>query len=72
MYAVWSKLDAREDERGFSLQESMATIAILAILIAIAVIIFLYILERWRVDAATRQLVGDLPTSRVSPSPAAT
>ncbi len=60
MYAVWSKLDAREDERGFTLTELLATIAILAILIAIAVIVFLYLLERWRVDAATRQLVGDL------------
>jgi len=36
------------------------TIVILGILIAIAVIIFLALLERWRVDAATRQLVGDL------------
>ena len=60
MHAVWSKLDAREDERGFTLTELLATIAILAILIAIAVIVFLYLLERWRVDAATRQLVGDL------------
>ena len=60
MYAVWSKLDARKDERGFTLTELLATIAILAILIAIAVIVFLYLLERWRVDAATRQLVGDL------------
>ena len=60
MYTVWSKLDAREGERGFTLTELMVTIAILGILIAIAVIIFLYLLERWRVDAATRQLVGDL------------
>ncbi len=61
MYAVWSKLaGAREDERGFTLTELLATIAILVILIAIAVIIFLALLERWRVDAATRQLVGDL------------
>jgi prepilin-type N-terminal cleavage/methylation domain-containing protein len=60
VYAVWSKLDAREDERGFTLTELLATIAILAILIVIAVIVFLYLLERWRVDAATRQLVGDL------------
>jgi prepilin-type N-terminal cleavage/methylation domain-containing protein len=61
MYAVWSKLaDAREDERGFTLTELLATIAILGILIAIAVIIFLALLERWRVDAATKQLLGDL------------
>jgi prepilin-type N-terminal cleavage/methylation domain-containing protein len=50
----------REDERGFTLAELMTTIAILGILIAIAVIVFLALLERWRVDAATRQLVGDL------------
>jgi prepilin-type N-terminal cleavage/methylation domain-containing protein len=50
----WSKLaDARKDERGFTLPEVLATIAILGILIAIAVIIFLALLERWRVDAAT-------------------
>jgi prepilin-type N-terminal cleavage/methylation domain-containing protein len=61
MYTVWSKLaDAREDERGFTLTELVATIVILGILIAIAVIIFLALLERWRVDTATRQLVGDL------------
>jgi len=57
----WSKLaDAREGERGFTLTELLTTIAILGILIAIAVIIFLALLERWRVDAATKQLVGDL------------
>ena len=50
----------REDERGFTLAELMTTIAILGILIAIAVIVFLALLERWRVDTATRQLVGDL------------
>ena len=60
MYAVWSKLDTREDERGFTLTELIATIVILGVLIAIAVIIFLALLERWRVDTATRQLVGDL------------
>ncbi len=61
MYAVRSKLvDAREGERGFTLQELLTTIAILGILVAIAVIVFLALLERWRVDAATNQLVGDL------------
>lgn len=49
-----------ENERGFTLPELLTTIAILGILIAIAVIIFLALLERWRVDAATSQLVGDL------------
>ena len=61
MYAIHSKLaDPREDERGFTLPELVATIVILGILIAIAVIIFLALLERWRVNAATGQLVGDL------------
>jgi prepilin-type N-terminal cleavage/methylation domain-containing protein len=61
VYAVWSKLtDTREDERGFTLSELMTTIAIVGILIAIAVIVFLALLERWRVDTATRQLLGDL------------
>jgi prepilin-type N-terminal cleavage/methylation domain-containing protein len=49
---------SRED--GFTLQEVLVTIAILGILIAIAVIIWLGILERRRVDAATNQLVADL------------
>ncbi len=48
------------EEQGFTLPELMATIAILGILIAIAVIIWLGILEQRRVDAATNQLVSDL------------
>jgi prepilin-type N-terminal cleavage/methylation domain-containing protein len=61
VYAIQSMLaDARKDERGFTLPEVLTSIAILGILIAIAVIIFLALLERWRVDAATKQLVGDL------------
>ncbi len=64
MYAVRSKrADAREDERGFTLPELLTTIAILVILIAIAVIIFLALLEHWRVNAVTKQLVGDLRRS---------
>lgn len=48
------------EEQGFTLPELMATIAILGILIAIAVMIWLGILEQRRVDAATNQLVSDL------------
>lgn len=50
----------RREDHGFTLPELMATIAILGILIAIAVIIWLGILEQRRVDAATNQLVSDL------------
>ena len=61
MYAVWSKpAGVREDERGFTLQELVTTIAILGILIAIAVIVLLALLERWRVEAAARQFAADL------------
>ena len=49
-----------KDEQGYTLQEVLTVIAILGILIAIGVIIFLELLERWRVDAATDQLVADL------------
>jgi prepilin-type N-terminal cleavage/methylation domain-containing protein len=67
VYTISSKLaDAREGERGFTLQELLTTIAIVGILIAIAVIVFLALLERWRVDAATKQLVGDLRRSHGS------
>jgi prepilin-type N-terminal cleavage/methylation domain-containing protein len=48
------------DERGFTLPELMVVIAILGILIAIAIIIWLGILEQRRVDAAINQLAGDM------------
>ena len=38
----------------------------MGILISIAVIIFLALLERWRVNAATNQLVGDLRRAHAS------
>src|ERR671911_3124543 len=52
--------DFRRDERGFTLQELLTTIAILGILITIAVIVFLALLERWRVEAAASQFAADL------------
>ncbi len=59
MHSFWKGL-IRGDQRGFTLQELLTVIAILSILVAIALVVFLALLERWRVDAATRQLVGDL------------
>jgi prepilin-type N-terminal cleavage/methylation domain-containing protein len=50
----------RRDEQGFTLPEVLMTIAILGIIVAIAVFIWLGILEQRRVDAATNQLVSDL------------
>jgi prepilin-type N-terminal cleavage/methylation domain-containing protein len=67
VYTLRSKLaDAWEEKRGFTLQELVTTIAIVGIVVAIAMIIFLALLERWRVDAATRQLVGDLRRAHTS------
>ena len=50
----------RRDERGFTLPELLTTIAILGILLAIAVVIWLNIVEARRVDAAANQLASDL------------
>jgi prepilin-type N-terminal cleavage/methylation domain-containing protein len=52
--------DVRRDEQGFTLQELMTVVAILGILIVIAVIVFLALLERWRVEAAASQFAADL------------
>ena len=48
------------DERGFTLPELLVTIAILGILLAIAIIVWLGLLESRRVDAATNQLKADM------------
>src|SRR5215218_8690161 len=67
MGALLSEIkDVRRDERGFTLQEMLAAVAILIILVVIAVIVFLALLERWRVNAATNQLVADLRLAHAS------
>jgi prepilin-type N-terminal cleavage/methylation domain-containing protein len=67
MDGLWSRhAGTWRDERGFTLPELLATITILAILIAIAVIILLGILEQRRVDAATNQLVADMRLAHTS------
>ena len=58
--------DTRRDEGGFTLQEVLTAVAILIILVAIGVIVFLALLERWRVNAATNQLVADLRLAHAS------
>lgn len=61
MGGLWQRSNGLwKDERGFTLPELMTTIAILGILIAIAIIIWLGILERRRVDAAANQLAADM------------
>lgn len=50
----------REDERGYTTPEILTAVAILAVLLAIAVIVFLALLERWRVEAAADQLAADM------------
>jgi prepilin-type N-terminal cleavage/methylation domain-containing protein len=54
------------DERGFTLPELMVVIAILGILIAIAVAVWLGVLEQRRVDAAANQLASDLRLAHTS------
>ena len=64
---LWIR-DFQKDERGFTLPELLVTIAIMGILLAIAIIIWLGILEQRRVDAATNQLVSDLRLAHHSAS----
>lgn len=67
MYVVRAKMShARKDERGFTLPELLVTIAILGILIAIAIILWLGLLEQRRVDAAARQLAADMRLANTS------
>ena len=56
------------DERGFTLQETLVTVLIMGLLLAIGFIIFLGILERWRVDAAATQVKADLRMAHSSAS----
>jgi len=48
------------DRRGYTLPEALAAVAITGVLAAISVIIFLALLERWRVEAAADQLAADM------------
>ncbi len=67
MDGPWSRhAGTWRDERGFTLPELLTTIAILAILIVIAVIILLGIWERRRVNAAVNQLAADMRLAHTS------
>ena len=55
----WTK-NLRKDQRGFTLPELLVTIAIMGILLAIAIIIWLGLLEQRRVDAAANQFAADM------------
>jgi prepilin-type N-terminal cleavage/methylation domain-containing protein len=67
MGVLWQRSNGlRKDERGFTLPELMTAIAILGILIAIAIIIWLGILERRRVDAAANQIAADMRLAHTS------
>ena len=67
MWRVWAEARLR-DERGFTLQEMLVTIVILGILLAVGIIVFLGILERWRVDTAATQVKADLRMAHSSAS----
>jgi prepilin-type N-terminal cleavage/methylation domain-containing protein len=54
------------DERGYTLQEVLTVVAIVGLLLAIAVIVLLALLERWRVNAAIEQLAADMRLAHAS------
>ena len=61
MGMLWTRTrTAKRDEKGFTLPEVLVTVAILGILLAIAVAIWLGVVEQRRVDAAANQLASDL------------
>lgn len=60
IWTRWMRVRIRREEQGFTLPEVLTVIVILGILIAIAIVIWLGLLERWRVEAATNQLVSDM------------
>jgi prepilin-type N-terminal cleavage/methylation domain-containing protein len=60
MNALRAKTRDVRDERGYTLQEVLTTVAIIGILVAVAVIVLLALLERWRVNAAIEQLAADM------------
>lgn len=51
---------AWRDERGYTLQEVLTVVVIVGVLAAIAVFIWLALLERWRVEAAAEQIAADM------------
>ncbi len=59
---------AASEQRGFTLTELLAAIAILGILVAIAIVILLGVLEQRRVDAAAKQFASDLRLAHISAS----
>ena len=49
-----------KDRRGYTLTEVLAAVAIAGVLAAISLIIFLALLECWRVEAAANQVAADM------------
>ncbi len=47
-------------QRGYTLPEVLTAVAIAGLLIVISIIVFLALLERWRVEAAADQLAADM------------